>query len=115
MWIVQIALRRPYTFVVVALLVAILARLRPVLMTAAATIIGMLPMALGIGEGGEQNAPLGRAGIGGLVPATFTTLFLVPLVYTLIRKNPPADFDRRIQEEEPEYFREEMALREDLI
>ena len=60
-------------------------RLRPVLMTAAAMIIGMLPMALGLGEGGEQNAPLGRAVIGGLVLATVATLFFVPAVFSLIR------------------------------
>ncbi len=64
-------------------------RLRPVIMTALAMILGMIPMALGLGEGGEQNAPLGRAVIGGLVFATFTTLFVVPLVYTLLRKKPP--------------------------
>ena len=61
-------------------------RLRPVLMTALAMILGMLPMALGLGEGGEQNAPLGRAVIGGLLAATFTTLFLVPVAYTFVRK-----------------------------
>jgi multidrug efflux pump subunit AcrB len=60
-------------------------RLRPVLMTALAMIIGMLPMALGLGEGGEQNAPLGRAVIGGLALATFATLFFVPVVYTKLR------------------------------
>jgi hypothetical protein len=54
-------------------------RIRPVLMTATAMIIGMLPMALGLGEGGEQNAPLGRAVIGGLMLATVTTLFIVPI------------------------------------
>jgi CzcA family heavy metal efflux pump len=59
-------------------------RLRPVLMTALAMIIGMLPMALGLGEGGEQNAPLGRAVIGGLLFATFATLFFVPLVFSVI-------------------------------
>ena len=64
-------------------------RLRPVLMTALAMIIGMLPMALGLGEGGEQNAPLGRAVIGGLIVATFVTLFLVPVVYSLLRRAPP--------------------------
>lgn len=58
-------------------------RLRPVLMTALAMIIGMVPMALGLGEGGEQNAPLGRAVIGGLVAATFATLFFVPVVFTI--------------------------------
>jgi multidrug efflux pump subunit AcrB len=62
-------------------------RLRPVLMTALAMIIGMLPMSLGLGEGGEQNAPLGRAVIGGLIVATFTTLLFVPLVYSYLRKN----------------------------
>ncbi|HWX17968.1 MAG TPA: efflux RND transporter permease subunit [Chthoniobacterales bacterium] len=60
-------------------------RLRPVLMTAMAMIIGMVPMALGLGEGGEQNAPLGRAVIGGLFLATIATLFLVPFVFSVIR------------------------------
>ena len=55
-------------------------------MTALAMIIGMLPMSLGLGEGGEQNAPLGRAVIGGLTLATFTTLFFVPVVYSILRK-----------------------------
>jgi multidrug efflux pump subunit AcrB len=77
-------------------------RIRPVLMTALAMIIGMLPMALGFGEGGEQNAPLGRAVIGGLLLATLTTLFVVPIVYSLLRKEVPIDFDRRIEEEERE-------------
>ena len=59
------------------------ARFRPVLMTALAMIIGMVPMALGFGEGGEQNAPLGRAVIGGLLFATLATLFFVPCVFTI--------------------------------
>jgi multidrug efflux pump subunit AcrB len=59
-------------------------RFRPVLMTALAMVIGMVPMALGMGEGGEQNAPLGRAVIGGLVLATGATLFFVPVVFALI-------------------------------
>ncbi len=59
-------------------------RLRPVLMTALAMIIGMVPLALGLGEGGEQNAPLGRAVIGGLLLATISTLFFVPTVFALI-------------------------------
>jgi CzcA family heavy metal efflux pump len=59
-------------------------RIRPVLMTALAMIIGMIPMALGLGEGGEQNAPLGRAVIGGLVFATVATLFFVPAVFTIL-------------------------------
>jgi multidrug efflux pump subunit AcrB len=63
------------------------ARLRPVCMTALAMIIGMLPMALGLGEGGEQNAPLGRSVIGGLLVATFFTLVVVPLVYSVLRQN----------------------------
>lgn len=88
-------------------------RIRPVIMTAGAMVIGMLPMALGMGEGGEQNAPLGRAVIGGLVLATLTTLFIVPLVYSMLRITPPVDFERRIVEEEHEYLRDEMALRED--
>jgi multidrug efflux pump subunit AcrB len=64
-------------------------RLRPVLMTALAMIIGMIPMALAMGEGGEQNAPLGRAVIGGLVVATLVSLFVVPVVYSLLRKDFP--------------------------
>jgi CzcA family heavy metal efflux pump len=59
-------------------------RLRPIIMTAFAMLVGMLPMALGLGEGGEQNAPLARAVIGGLGVATFATLFFVPLMFTLI-------------------------------
>lgn len=62
-------------------------RFRPVIMTALAMIIGMLPMALGMGEGGEQNAPLGRAVVGGLLVATFSTLFYIPLVYSAWRKS----------------------------
>ena len=77
-------------------------RIRPVTMTALAMIIGMLPMALSLGEGGEQNAPLGRAVIGGLIVATFTTLFFVPIMYTFLRKKPPADLDRELDEEEQE-------------
>jgi hypothetical protein len=50
----------------------------------------MVPMALGLGDGGEQNAPLGRAVIGGLLMATFATLFLVPIFYTLLRQSPPS-------------------------
>ncbi|WP_194714570.1 efflux RND transporter permease subunit [Noviherbaspirillum soli] len=61
-------------------------RIRPVLMTALAMIIGMIPMALGIGEGGEQNAPLGRAVIGGLLFATVSTLFFVPVVYAAVHQ-----------------------------
>jgi multidrug efflux pump subunit AcrB len=63
-------------------------RFRPVLMTALAMIIGMAPMALGLGEGGEQNAPLGRAVIGGLVFATVATLMFVPVVFSMIHKRP---------------------------
>jgi multidrug efflux pump subunit AcrB len=77
-------------------------RIRPVLMTAAAMIIGMLPMALGLGEGGEQNAPLGRAVIGGLLLATISTLFFVPIMYTFLRKKAPIDMDRRIEQEQHE-------------
>jgi multidrug efflux pump subunit AcrB len=75
-------------------------RIRPVLMTAAAMILGMLPMALGLGEGGEQNAPLGRAVIGGLIFATVTTLVIVPVIYSFMRKKPPIDHARRITEEQ---------------
>jgi multidrug efflux pump subunit AcrB len=63
-------------------------RLRPVLMTALAMIIGMIPMALGLGDGGEQNAPLGRAVIGGLMFATVATLFFVPTVFSIIHGRP---------------------------
>jgi multidrug efflux pump subunit AcrB len=61
-------------------------RFRPVLMTALAMIIGMAPMALGLGEGGEQNAPLGRAVIGGLIFATIATLMFVPVVFSMVHK-----------------------------
>ncbi len=70
-------------------------RLRPVLMTALAMIIGMAPMALGLGDGGEQNAPLGRAVIGGLLVATFATLLFVPVVFSIIH-------GRRAQRTAPE-------------
>jgi multidrug efflux pump subunit AcrB len=59
-------------------------RIRPVIMTALAMMIGMVPMAIGLGEGGEQNAPLGRAVIGGLLFATVATLFFVPCVFSII-------------------------------
>ena len=72
-------------------------RFRPVLMTALAMIIGMAPMALGLGEGGEQNAPLGRAVIGGLIVATLATLMFVPVVFSLAHRKPR---DRRPREPE---------------
>jgi len=72
-------------------------RLRPVIMTALAMITGMLPMAIGMGEGGEQNAPLGRAVIGGLVVATFATLFFVPVVYSMLRKHQPKSYDQELE------------------
>jgi multidrug efflux pump subunit AcrB len=72
----------------VAAEVAGFTRLRPVLMTAGAMILGMIPMALGVGEGGEQNAPLARAVIGGLLFATFATLVFVPTMYRLLRRLP---------------------------
>ncbi len=80
-------------------------RLRPVLMTALAMIIGMLPMALGFGEGGEQNAPLGRAVIGGLIVATFATLFFVPVIYSLLGRKDVSilsseEFDQMLDAEE---------------
>ncbi|HUA20957.1 MAG TPA: efflux RND transporter permease subunit [Bryobacteraceae bacterium] len=78
-----------------AMLSAGFARIRPVLMTATAMVLGMLPMSLGLGEGGEQNAPLGRAVIGGLMFATVTTLFVVPIMYTYLRVKPPIDRDRQ--------------------
>lgn len=71
-------------------------RLRPVVMTALAMIIGMLPMALALGEGGEQNAPLGRAVIGGLLLATLGTLFIVPIMYAWLSTEPPRNYDEEI-------------------
>jgi len=74
-------------------------RFRPVLMTALAMVIGMLPMALGLGEGGEQNAPLGRAVIGGLLVATFATLMFVPVVFSVAhRKGRPVSSAARLEE-----------------
>jgi multidrug efflux pump subunit AcrB len=64
-------------------------RFRPVLMTALSMIIGMLPMALALGEGGEQNAPLGRAVIGGLIFATMATLLFVPVVFSIVHAGTP--------------------------
>jgi multidrug efflux pump subunit AcrB len=69
-----------------AALVAGRTRLRPVMMTALAMVIGMLPMSLALGEGGEQNAPLGRAVIGGLLVATFYTLYFVPVAYSVLKR-----------------------------
>jgi multidrug efflux pump subunit AcrB len=83
-----------------AMLSAGYARMRPVLMTATAMILGMLPMSLGLGDGGEQNAPLGRAVIGGLMFATVTTLFVVPIIYSYLRTRPPVDHARQLEEEE---------------
>jgi Cu/Ag efflux pump CusA len=68
-------------------------------MTALAMIIGMLPMALALGEGGEQNAPLGRAVIGGLLFATVGTLFIVPVIYSRLKKHPPIDYTQEIEHE----------------
>jgi multidrug efflux pump subunit AcrB len=78
--------RRAGQAAVIAALRAGHTRLRPVLMTALAMIIGMFPMALGLGEGGEQNAPLARAVIGGLALATLATLFVVPVIYSLLKR-----------------------------
>jgi multidrug efflux pump subunit AcrB len=85
-----------------AMLAAGYARIRPVLMTATAMVLGMLPMSLGLGEGGEQNAPLGRAVIGGLAFATVTTLFVVPIIYSYLRVKPPVDYENQLVEAERE-------------
>lgn len=79
-------------------------RLRPILMTAIAMILGMLPSALALGEGGEQNAPLGRAVIGGLLVATFVTLFIVPVIYSILRIDMPEKhkLDEKLMLEEQE-------------
>ncbi|MDE1169717.1 MAG: efflux RND transporter permease subunit [Verrucomicrobium sp.] len=79
-------------------------RIRPVIMTALAMIIGMIPMAFGMGEGGEQNAPLARAVIGGLLFATCATLFFVPVVFTVVRhgQTPETDASRQEPERKPE-------------
>ena len=71
-------------------------RMRPVLMTALAMVLGMLPMSLGMGDGGEQNAPLGLAVIGGLLLATVSTLLFVPLVYSQLRRKPPRQLDAEL-------------------
>ena len=85
-----------------AMLAAGRARMRPVLMTATAMILGMLPMSLGLGEGGEQNAPLGRAVIGGLILATITTLLIVPVIYSYVRTSPPVDHELRLKQRQEE-------------
>jgi multidrug efflux pump subunit AcrB len=75
-------------------------RLRPVVMTALAMALGMLPMSLGHSEGGEQNAALGRAVLGGLCGATLATLFLVPVIYSLLRRAPPRAPEQALLDEE---------------
>jgi multidrug efflux pump subunit AcrB len=82
-----------------AALIAGTTRLRPVCMTALAMIIGMLPMALALGEGGEQNAPIGRAVIGGLLFATVGTLLIVPVIYSLMSKKPLVNWEKRLDDE----------------
>ncbi len=92
-------------------------RLRPVLMTALAMILGMIPMALALGEGGEQNAPLGRAVIGGLIFATFTTLFVVPVVYSYLRKGKPTkhELEERFQSEEKGFTYDPNSIASDVV
>lgn len=80
-----------------------LVRFRPVLMTALAMIIGMAPMAFGLGEGGEQNAPLGRAVIGGLICATIATLFFVPTVFSFVHRRRHGDEQTRSMEMQPSH------------
>jgi multidrug efflux pump subunit AcrB len=98
----EVRVARPELSALEAALEAGKVRLRPVLMTALAMIIGMVPMALALGEAGSQNAPLGRAVIGGLLMATFVTLFIVPVFYSLLRKKPPTAhlLESRFQEEQ---------------
>ena len=91
-----------------AALEAGITRLRPVLMTALAMIIGMVPMALALGEGGEQNAPLGRAVIGGLTVATVATLFFVPTVFSVLHRG-QADDDTSGSPDEPPRTLETIA------
>jgi multidrug efflux pump subunit AcrB len=76
-------------------------RIRPVLMTAMAMMIGMVPMALGFGEGGEQNAPLGRAVIGGLLFATVSTLFFVPVIFAGVHRRLERRRHRRLSATDP--------------
>src|SRR5580658_736049 len=87
-------------------------RLRPVCMTALAMIIGMLPMALALGEGGEQNAPLGRAVIGGLLLATLGTLFVVPIMYSWLRTQDPRNYDEEVDKADKEAENEEGRNKE---
>jgi multidrug efflux pump subunit AcrB len=98
----EVRVARPELSALEAALEAGKVRLRPVLMTALAMIIGMVPVALALGEAGSQNAPLGRAVIGGLLMATFVTLFIVPVFYSLLRKQPPTAhlLESRFQEEQ---------------
>jgi multidrug efflux pump subunit AcrB len=90
-------------------------RMRPILMTALAILLGMIPMSLALGEGSEQNAPLARAVIGGLLVATVTTLFFVPVVYSLLRRKPLKPFSAEdasllFDQDEPERVLAESAL-----
>jgi multidrug efflux pump subunit AcrB len=98
----EVRVARPELSALEAALEAGKVRLRPVLMTALAMIIGMVPMALALGEAGSQNAPLGRAVIGGLLMATFVTLFIVPVFYSLLGKKPPTAhlLESKFQEEQ---------------
>jgi len=75
--------------------------LRPGLRSARARIIGMVPMSLGLGEGGEQNAPLGRGVIGGLMIATFATLLFVPVIFSLLHRSSPTPSNAQREETNP--------------
>jgi len=81
-----------------AVVVAARTRLRPILMTSLATVFGLLPMAIGLGTGGETNAPLARAVVGGLSVSTLLTLFLVPTMYMILEER----FPRQLREEQSE-------------
>jgi multidrug efflux pump subunit AcrB len=109
----EVRIEKPGVTPVEAAIEAGKTRLRPVFMTALAMILGMIPIALGLGEGGEQNAPLGRAVIGGLIVATGTTLFIVPILYSILRKKLPTKYvlQAHFKQEEEKFDLEEAQVK----